>query len=59
MGAKPKQAKQSETADEAYAIQCFRNGERKFTHVLTKEEARNFLVAAQNLAKHLTTEYML
>jgi hypothetical protein len=42
-----------------YAIRCFIDGERKFTHKLTKKQAQIFRQAAKHLSKYLKTEYKL
>lgn len=48
-------------ADEkdVYAIQCFRNGDRKHTDTLTKEEALAFRNAALHLTRYLTERHDL
>lgn len=44
--------------DNTYAIQCFLNDERKLSHELTPEEAKNFHVAAQHLQKYLYETFL-
>ena len=41
-----------------YAIRCFLNGERKYTHELTKEEAEVFYNTAEKLKEYLKEEYL-
>lgn len=48
-----------ETAEIVYAIRCFKDGERKLTHELTKHEAVCFRHAASHLVEYLTTQYKL
>ncbi len=42
-----------------YAIRCFKDGERKPTYRLTKDEAHHFRQAALHMADYLTREYEL
>ncbi len=42
-----------------FAIRCFIDDERKYTHLLTKEEAASFRAAAQHLASYLAQAYDL
>lgn len=45
--------------DTVYAIRCFRDGDRKLTDKLTKDEAYHFRQAALHLSSYLTREYGL
>lgn len=42
-----------------FAVRCFRDGKRKFTHELTRAEARCFRAAARTLVRYLTKGYCL
>lgn len=45
--------------DDIFAIRCFLNRRRKFTHELTKKEAKCFRATALYLASYLKKEYEL
>lgn len=44
---------------EIFAIRCFLGKKRKFTHLLTKRQARIFRECARTLDRYLTYAYKL
>jgi len=43
--------------DKVYAIRCFINGKRKFTHLFTPNQAKIFYKTAGHLRKYIKQEY--